>query len=209
MAIAVARTKAVYRAGATVPVGSPNPRQYVLGENGLPTFTGNGSGSTVTWSDGGAGGAFAPAVTANGVATTYTPLNRTKAIVITGTDTATPANIGTTTLQVNATQPLNPVADYDTDSDQDTEVSKARDKSEVRATFGPVFDTTPLQWIGRHYPQWRMMRDFWDYHTKVIPFYFVDQETLEMYLVTYESALRQKKRGSNQFDMSATIKGAR
>jgi hypothetical protein len=209
MTIAVTKTKAVHRAGATVPAASQNPRQYVTGELPLPTFTGTGSGASINWNDNGAGGSFAPATTANGQATTYTPANQDTVVTVTGVDSSSGLNRGSTTIKIEATLPLNPVMGYDTDTDQDTQASESKDKTRVVATFGPLFDTTPLQWLGRHKEQWLMMRAFWNFHKKVKMFWFVDQETGEMYRVWFDSPLRQSKRGANQFDMSATVKGPR
>jgi hypothetical protein len=209
MAINVTRTKSLHRAGAIIPVGAPSVKPYVTGEAILPTFTGTGSGSNIGWDDGGIGGTFSPAITANGVATTYTPPNKEIVSVVTGTDTGTSGNHGFNTVTLQATLPLNPAASYDTDTDQDTQLSESRDKTPVIATYGPEFDSTPLQWLGRHRVQWQMLRAFWDYHRKVLLFWFVDQETAEMYRVRFQSALRQRKNGANHFDMSATIKGAR
>jgi hypothetical protein len=209
VAIAVTRTKATHRAGATVPVGAPSPKPYVTGETPLPQFTGTGSGANINWSDGGVGGTFNPATTANGQATTYTPTNEERVVTILGTDSGTPANTGTNTITIQATIPLNPAMGYETDSDQDTKSLEAKDKTPAIATYGPIFDSTPLQWMGRVKVQWQMLRNFWNYHRRVKLVWFVDQETGEMYRVRFDSALRQKKNGANHFDMSATIKGAR
>jgi hypothetical protein len=212
MAIVVTRTKALHRGGAAIPAGAPSVKPYVTGELPLPTFTGNGSGANIAWSDGGAGGTFAPAVTANNVATTYTPSNESKVVVVTATDTGNGANTGQNTVTVESTLPLNPAVGYETDTDQETEVSYAKDKNPDNAVYfehGVILDTTPLQWMSRSFVQWQMMRKHWEFHKKTKKFWFIDQETNQAYKVRWTSALRQRMNGAGSIDMSGTVAGSR
>ena len=202
MALVITSSKDVHRAG------SPNVGpHYINGESPVPHYSAAGQTGAVTWSDGGAGGTFNPAV---GTETDYTPANKTRSIIITATDSGA-GGVGTKALSVKATFPLEPNRGFDIDTDDDTKESFARDKSRTTRQDGPVLERRALELLGRLIATERAeLRTFWLWHRKTIPFYFKDNATGELVAnCTHDSGLKQQVSPDdpNACNMSVVVKG--
>jgi hypothetical protein len=200
MALVITASKLVHRAGSL-----SNGAHFVNGET-LPHYSAAGSTGVVTWSDGGKGGSFVPAT---GIATDYTPLNRTQSIVITATDSGA-GGVGTKSLSVVGTFPLQPDKGYELDTDDDTQESLARDKSRTTRQDGPVTESRQLELLARIVDERIELKSFWLCHRKVIHFYYYDVATGELVAeVWFDSGLKQRVAvdAPNSFDMSVVIKG--
>ena len=199
MPLVITASKTVHRAG------SPNVGAHFVNGETVPHYSSAGQTGAVTWSDGGAGGTFNPAI---GPETDYTPLNRTQAIVITATDSGAGGQ-GTKNLAVNATFPLQPNKAYGLDTDNDTKESKARDGSRTTREDGPAYESRQLEFLGRYKTERTELRAFWLFHKKTITFYYSDAVTNELIAnCWHDSGLRQRAApdAPDSFDMSVVVK---
>lgn len=173
MALSVAHTKVVHRAGA---LESP-------GETPWPAYTASGNTGPVSWSDLGAGGTFSPTT---GLNTTYTPANKTRAVTVRATDSFATFD---TALQVYGTFPLQPVVGYNFVIDQLTQISYDRDAKPVFREDGDESITFENEYRTRTIDDYLAALQFWRDHKKVIQFYYYEPQFLWYKLMRFSAPL--------------------
>jgi hypothetical protein len=174
----------VYRTGSSA--GSA-ALSRIRGNFPMPNYTAVGAVSAVSWSDGGAGGAFLVSGT-NNVNAVYRPANRTQAVTIAAQDTS---GIYYRTLTVEGTQPLHPTIGFEKSLDVETKVSNSRAKVPYFKEIGQ----RELAWI------------FWRAHRKVVPFWCVDAESQLINKVRFTSEIKSIPEGANRWNIAASVRG--
>jgi len=194
MALTITTSKISYRAGS----------QWVDGDLVFPIVTATaGATGTVNWSDGGKGGTF------QGLSSTsaaYIPANKSQSVIITGLDTGAGGS-GTVAIQVSGTFPLQPNLGYETQLDSDTKMARARGGTRYFREDYPQEVALSLSCERRSRPEMEAAREFWRFHRKVTPFYYLDIETGMLNLVRFESAISYKFDGAQWWSMTFAVRG--
>jgi hypothetical protein len=193
MALVISTTKATHRAGT----------QWVDGDPVYPIVSATGATGVVNWTDTGAGGTFQLLSNTSAI---YLPADRTQQVTVTGVDTGAGGS-GSTTIQVTATFPLQPTRGYETQLDRDTKLHRARGGTRY---FREDYDTEValnLSMDTRSRDETLALRDFWNFHRKITPFYYLDVETGMLNLVRFESAISYKFDGAAAWDLSVAVRG--
>lgn len=193
-------TKSTYRAG------SPHAgtfQDHVAPESAPPVLTAASYTGTPVPSDNGAGGVFTlvPGFTDKW---TYVPANKTQDIIISVTDGVPETD--TLPLSVKATFPFNPHFGYDFDTPTLSRVITAKDNT-------PKFRRMPKQtavwncfFLNRTILEVSLARAFFQWHDIDKEFYFVDPELVQTVLVRFDSSIRKKVNGANNFELSCIFK---
>lgn len=189
-----------YRAGSNAP-GTALHR--IRGALPKPLYTCNNPTGAVTWSDGGAGGTFAPSGVNNQNAI-YTPKNKTQAVVISATD---PANTKTIALTVFATVPVQPQFGFDVESDIETAIKFAKDRTRYFREDGDLEIGWVLAWDARPRDEFEELRQFWRDHRKINQLYMVDAESNILNKVWFTSSMKWVPAGANRFNLVASFRG--
>ncbi len=122
---------------------------------------------------------------------------------------------GTAIATVYGQIPIQPHLGYEVTMDNRTLVSYAEDGTAVFRRKGPIRRSWQLAY--RNTPQADMMlfRNFWNWHQKDIPFYYIDiilpenilgVETSTNRLVTFDSQLKVVVQGVDRFELSAVVR---
>ncbi|HEY0003744.1 MAG TPA: hypothetical protein VGB17_02950 [Pyrinomonadaceae bacterium] len=182
MAIGITQSKTVYRIGEAEP----------------PVFTATGASGTVGWEtsvgeliEDGSGGMV--------LSLPNKSYYGSEAIVITATDSVGAA---TAEIDVYALLPYQPDWGFESDIDDETEISIAEDLSEKYRTVSPVFGVYPLAFNDREYDEFLAMQRFWAYHRKTRKFYFENIALGELVLGRFDSALKRKPDSANSVSYS-------
>lgn len=178
----------------------------------LPTFTGSGATGQVAWSA--PFGSFSPAQTNNGVASTLTPTNESRNLVVTARDSAD--NLTRTTLiEIQATFPYQP--DWRSAPglmDDQTNVSLAEDfspsflvKSDLQRVFRYGFNDRDVP------TEWAAVKAFYMWHRKTRWFWIVDYPrdvtgSPELIKVRFDSGLGDDPQGLNKQSYSFVFREA-
>lgn len=183
--------------------------EYRFGGTPVPTYSATGAVGSIEWSDGSAGGAFSPAITANGVDTTYTPANESKSVVITANDDSDDES-STAALEVTATCPdRGQFGQAQIELDDRTNVSLAEDGSPSFVQKGDPFFLYPYSFPNRTQAQYDAMTAFWLFHRKVRKFYLEDPVHDNVFrLVRFDSKLQTDVQGADMLTYSATFREA-
>lgn len=190
-------SKIVYRAGSAF---SSIVDYHVAPEVGLPLLSASAVIGVATPSDLGAGGTFTPAGLNQW---TYTPKNESKAITLRVSDSS--GNVDKT-LTVTATLPINPDVPFDWDTPSLSKVITAKDNS-------PRFRIAPkrgyvanLNFSRRTIMDVSVIKTFENFHDINKEFYFIDPEILQTILVRFDSSVKMRTGGGNDFAFSCIIK---
>jgi len=190
-----------YRAGSNAPVSYisrirgaiPNPVYVAVGNTGL-----------VTWNDGGAGGTFVLSGL-NSTTASYTPKNKTQAVIITATDTV--PNSATKNLSVFGTMPLQPQVGVETEWDIETKTKLARDRTRYFREDGGLEIGYVYGWDNRMLIDKNELIQFWLDHRKVLLFWAVDTEGALQNQVWFISSIKAVFAGANRWNMAAGVRG--
>lgn len=190
----------VYRAGS---LADSDAVSRVRGAIPNPNYTASSPASLVTWSDNGADGVFTTSGTNHEIAS-YIPRNKSQVITITATDSANSFDL---TLTVFATLPLHPNVNYEVETDIETKIAFARDRTRYFREDGAEEISWVLGWDNRDKGAVDELRQFWLDHRKVVQFYIVDVESDIVNKVWFTSSIKHVPAGSNRFAMVASVKG--
>lgn len=186
MALAITASKTTFR------VGEPEP----------PAFEVTGSSGNVTWSAN--FGAIVPGD--DPLTATLAPENISRyaeagdAVVVTVTDDGT-AETATISIDVFATFPFTSAWDFEAEVDEDTEISKAEDNSEV-IFEGDLFGVWPLSFGNRDFEEYRAALRFRALHGKRKLFYY-DDAGLELLMKgRFDSSIKLSPHNANGFSYS-------
>ncbi len=191
MAITESSSRTTFRAGSNA---SGTATSRIRATTPALVFSG-GSG---TWSDGGAGGTFSPT---SGASSTYTPANKTQAVVVAS------VGAGTYSIQIYGTLPLYPQIGGEIEWDVETKIKKARDLTPYFREDGPAEMGFVYGWANREKIDVQEMRDFWLAHRKVLPFYVIDPEIGNMNLCYFISSIKATLSTAGTWAISAGVKG--
>jgi hypothetical protein len=163
---------------------------------------------SVTWSANN-GGLINPAT---GISTTLTALNRTLSVVVSA---VSGADSGAITIQVYGTWPVQPHFGYEVAIDNKTLASPAEDGSMVYRRKGPIRLSWTLGFNNIPATEWELIRDFFNYHQKDIPFYYQDLglnedvatlETPILRLVTADSGPKVTVAGPDRYNITIVLR---
>lgn len=175
--------------------------RFRIGEPEPPVLAVTGSSGDVTWSCN--FGACAPA---NETTTTLAPENVSHyaaagdAVVATVTDNAT-SETATVSIDVFATFPYQPAWDFEAEVDEETEISRAEDNSEV-IFDGDLFAVFPLGFNARDFDEYRAALLFRSQHGKRKLFYLEDAGLEELNLGRFDSSIKRSPHNANGFSYS-------
>jgi hypothetical protein len=181
MPIAITASKTTFR------VGEPEP----------PAFSATGSSGSVTWSVN--YGAVVPGD--DPLTATLAPENVSRyaeagdPVVVTVTDNGTSAT-ATVSIDVFATFPFVSGWDFEAEVDEDTEISKAEDNSEV-IFEGSLFAVWPLSFNNRDFEEYRLALLFRAAHGKRKLFYLDDQGLEELNFGRFDSSIKRSPHNAN------------
>lgn len=180
---------------SVIPITS-NVAVYRYGDTlAVPTFTADRSVNWTTDS-----GVVAPLV---GVSTVLTAVNQTRVVTVTG---VSGGNSGSLSIQVYATFPVQPNYGYEIEWDDKTLMSIAEDQTVIARIKSPDKRSWQLQFPNRPLTEYNTLKNFWSYHRKVIPFYYLDLAIAELKLCRFDSGLRTTPVGPDQFSMTCVVK---
>lgn len=191
------------------PVITPSVGSYRYGATPKPTYSATGATGLIAWSSS-HGGTFAPATTANGVSTTFSPANETdEAVTITATDQAD-ATHSATNLNVSATCPdRGQFGSAPVELDDRTNVSQAEDGGQSFLVKGGPFRLFTYQFPNRTQAEYDRMEAFWLYHRKTARFYLEDPIHDAVFrLVRFDSKLQIDPQGADMIGYAATFREA-
>lgn len=189
-----------YRAGS---LASASSLYRIRGATPSPAFVAVSASGTVVWNDGGAGGSFILSGVGNSIAS-YSPANKTQAVVITAIDAA---NTVTRSLTVYGTLPVYPQIGYEMELDVDTKVKMARDRTRYFREDGALEAGWTFAWSEREKDQYLELMRFWRDHRKTKQFYLVDTEGDLLNLVWFNSSFKAIPSGANRWALSAAFRG--
>lgn len=150
--------------------------------------------------------------TVNSTSTTVTFPNKTQTITVTAVDGA---DSGTASLFTYGTWPVPPHVEYEAPLDNKTLASYAEDDSAVFRRKGGLKFRWNLNFNNIPATDWILIRDFFNFHQKDIPFYFEDLELKEniasvetpiLRLVTADSGLKIGIAGPDRYNLSIAFK---
>jgi hypothetical protein len=190
-------SKIVYRSGSAF---SSIVDYHVAPEVGLPILEATSVTGTAAASDLGAGGTF-DLIGAN--QWTYTPANKSQSVTLRVTDDV---ETDDKTLAVTATLPMMPDTPFEWDTPSNSKVIVAKD-------FSPRFRIAPkrgyvanLSFTRRTIMDVSVMKTFEQFHDINKEFYFVDPEIEQTILVRFDSSVKVRTAGGNDFAFSAILK---
>ncbi len=190
---------------ANIPITPLSTTERYLPSAHTQSFTADRS---VTWSATG-GATVAPSV---GVSTVVTFPNRTQTIIVTG---VSGPDSGSASLTVYGTWPVYPHLGYEVQLDNKTLVSYAEDGSAVFRRKGSTRRSWTLGFRNTTAEDWQLIREFWNFHQKDLPFYFDDLELLENVagsevpttrLVTLDSGVKVTVTGPVLYDIDLVVR---
>lgn len=147
-----------------------------------------------------------------GVGTIVTFPNRTQTVIVMG---VSGADSGTASLITFGTWPVFPHFGGEVDIDDKVVASYAEDGSAVFRRKGGVKLAWSLGFNNIPATDWQLIRDFWNFHRKDIPFYYEDIELLEnigagevptLRLVTADSGLKVIEEGPDRFTVTVVLR---
>jgi hypothetical protein len=172
-----------------------------------PTVTGSASAA---WSVTGVGGSVSPG---SGLTTLFTPPNKTGTARVTGVAAGPETDF--VDILVYATVPIQPNFGYELDFDNNTLRSPAEDGGAVLRRKGIHKRSWQVQYNNLDNTEWTLLREFYKYHLKDIPFYMEDLAVLDnvggpdvytLALVTFDSGLKVTVAGDSRYNVTAAYK---
>lgn len=144
--------------------------------------------------------------------TTVTTLNRSQVVTI---GAVSGADSGSIPVIVWGTWPVQPRFGYELALDNKTLASYAEDGSVVFAKKGPTRRSWKLSFPDIPEADWILIRDFWNWHEKHLPFYYEDLASQEnvggvevptLRLVTMDSGLSVTVAGPNRYNITVQLR---
>ncbi len=163
---------------------------------------------SVTWSAS-LGATLAPAT---GPSTTVTVPNKTQTITV---NAVSGADTGAVALQVYGTWPVHPHYGYEVGFDNKTLSSYDEDGGAIFVVKGKVRRSWSLSFNNIPSTDWQLIRDFWLFHQKHIPFYYEDIAMLEkvagvetptLRLVTADSGPKVIIAGPDRYNVTIVLR---
>lgn len=195
MALDFTLSKTVYRAGS--PFADVEP-SHLAPEASPPQIAVTGSSGTVEFSDNDAGGTFSFL----GSVWQYVPANRTQAVSITVNDSLTSV---TKSLSVVGTFPIQPQFGTEMDTPVGSKVVQAKDNTPYFRRM-PHSASWPLAFLNRTIMDVSVVKEFEFFHDIDLEFYFIDPELQMIELVRFDSSVKVKTNGANNFEMNCILK---
>lgn len=193
MPLTISSTKLIDRPGSA----------WVTGDAVRPLLSATGATGTVTFSDGGAGGTFETVSTTSAY---YNAPNQSRQVVITGTDSGA-GGMGTKTIQIYGTFPLQPNRGFETTFDNETKMRRARGGTRYFREDYVTEIALSIACERRGKDETKALRDFWARHRKVVPFYYFDVTTDVLAFVRFESGLVIRFESACWWTLTAGVKG--
>jgi hypothetical protein len=147
-----------------------------------------------------------------GLSTTVTTLNRTHNVLVSAVNGA---DSGSATIVVYGTWPVQPHFGYEVAIDNKTAASYAEDGTGTYRRKGPVRLIWTLGFNNIPATEWELIRDFFNYHQKDIPFYYEDLGLMEdvatletpiLRLVTADSGPKVTVAGPDRYNITIVLR---
>jgi hypothetical protein len=196
MAISFTLSKLVYRSGSKFASIEPS---HIAPELAPPQVTIAGATGAVIMSDNGAGGTFN---VISGSVFEYIPANRSQTVTIRATDTL---GFVEHTLSVVGTFPIQPQAGTEMDTPVGSKVVQAKDNTPYFRRM-PHSGSWPLSFLNRSIMDVSVVKEFEFFHDIDLEFYFIDPELEMTQLVRFDSSVKVKTNGGNNFELNCIIK---
>lgn len=190
---------------AVIPI---SPSSGTLRYTPSTTSFGFAADRTVTWSANN-GGSVSPG---SGSSTVLTVPNFSQVVSISG---ISGSDAGSAPLTVWATFPVQPRFGYELDMDNKTLVSYSEDGTPVFRVKSGIRRSWQLQFPDTPQNEWRLIREFWNFHQKHIAFYYEDDEILEniggvetptLRLVTFDAGLKIIASGPDRYAITTVVR---
>lgn len=135
---------------------------------------------------------------------TFRPPNETRTHTISIDDGSTTEQL---TLQVESTLPIDANWFGEDQIDRETTIEKAKGGTEYSREEDTTKYSNRLDWVEIQRQEMEKLFAFWRFHRKVIPFWFVDRDLQESYLLKFTSEIKRRKDGGDSFSLFANVRG--